>query len=254
MKKYYWFYAVLVTFIFLTACGPKQSPEDRFLNNFRIGSDAMLNEDYEKALKHFWKAFEIQNRNPKLYHQMAICFEKLNQPDSAIVYYEGAIVFNPKNIEAYQQIGKIFYQKGMFHEAMTWYDKAMELGYLKPESYIRLAEIRYKWREYDWAKKYYEYAIISDSTRGDSYFGLGQVYLAEKDTALAESNFLKAVDYGSHAEAAYMLGLISFSKQDYDEALKWFAAYLKLEPDGRFADKAKEYQMIIKIKQKFGED
>jgi len=235
---------------FTLFCGPKPSEEARFLDHYQAGDNFMQDKKYKKALKQFRKALKIQNKNPKLYRQMALCFENLDQTDSAVTYYEGAIVFNPKDSDAYQRIGDIYFNSGMPHEAMTWYDRAQDLGYLYAESYIRLGKIHAAWKEYDWAIRYYEYAVIVDSTNMESYYFLGLIYLAQKDTLQALAHFSKAADFNRHANSAYMLGLINYEIQNYDEALKWFNSYLQVEQSGDYSLKAKDFIMTIKLKKK----
>ncbi|MCD6162175.1 MAG: tetratricopeptide repeat protein [candidate division Zixibacteria bacterium] len=235
-----------------SACGPKLPPEERFLNNYQTGHELMLNRKYERAIKHFRKAMKIQDSNPEVYRQMAVCFEKLNETDSAVVYYEGAIVFNPKDSDSYQRIGDIYYEQGDLHEAMTWYDRAKDLGYIQPRSYYRLGNVHYEWQRYEMAKQCYEFAIIADSTYADAYYGLGKIELAAGDTVKAEANFHKAAEAYSHSNSYYMLGTLYYKQQDSDRALKWFEAYLRLAPEGKYSLKAKDYRMKIMLEKKAG--
>ena len=247
---------------FALFCGPKPSEEARFLNHYQAGDNFMQDKKYKTALKQFRKALKIQDKNPKLYRQMALCFENLDQTDSAVTYYEGAIVFNPKDSDAYQRIGDIYFNNGMPHVAMTWYDRAQDLGYLYAESYIRLGKIHAVWKEYDWAIRYYEYAATVDSTNMESYYSLGLIYLIQKDTLRALAHFSKAADFNRrqtsqdtsvglrHANSVYILGLINYKIKNYDEALKWFNSYLQVEPSGDYSQKAKDFIMTIKLKKK----
>lgn len=249
-RKLYYGFIIVFLIMIIPTCGPKLSSETRFLNHYQTADEFMLKNDYKKAIKYYRKAMKIQHKNPKVYRQMALCFEKLNQLDSSITYYEGAIVFNPKDSDAYQRIADIYYDQSMPHEAMTWYDRAIDLGYIYPESYTKLGNIHYRWKEYINAKNYYEYATIADSSNAAGYYGLGLTHLALGDTLAAETDFQNAVNYGSHANASFMLGLICFKKHEYDKALKWFNTYLRFEPEGEYVLKAKEYVMTIKIKMK----
>lgn len=250
LKKLYHIILVLVVIMSILACGPRPTSQSRFYSFCQKASDNMSEGDYERALKYYRKALKIDYREPKLYREMAYCFEKMGMSDSSITYYEGAIVFNPKDIDAYQAIGDIYYKQKMYHKAMTWYDRGMELGYLYPQSYVKLASIYYSWGEYDRAKGYYDYAITVDSTFSEAYFGFGLVNYLTGDTVLAETYFLSAFDTGPYPKAAFMLGKIYFERNQFAEAEKWFDTYLEFKPNGDSAHKAKEYKRFIRLQKR----
>ncbi len=60
---------------FTLFCGPKPSEEARFLDHYQAGDNFMQDKKYKKALKQFRKALKIQDKNPKLYHQMALVLD-----------------------------------------------------------------------------------------------------------------------------------------------------------------------------------
>ena len=237
----------------LSGCGPKVTPE-YIRSRYQKADSLMIAGSYNKALKEYKKALKADNKNPATYRKIAQCYINLELPDSAITYYEGAIVFNPRDIDAYQEVGDLYFNRQMYHEAMTWYDRGIQLGYLTPASYVKLAKIHHNWNELDMAGKYYNMAVILDSTCSDGYYGLGQVYLGSADTISAEANFLKAYDYGPHAPTAYHLGLIYARKKQYDEAIKWLGRCEELEPKSELGRQAYHRQMEIIVKMKSGQE
>lgn len=245
--------AIATGILYLSACGPKITPEYIQAKHLRADS-LLLAGNYNKALKEYHKALRADDKYPETYRKMAECFTNLALPDSAVTYYEGAIVFNPRDIDAYQKIGDIYFDRQMYHEAMTWYDRGIQIGYLKPESYIKLAQIHQNWNDLDMTGKYYKLAVIIDSTNPDGYYGLGLVNLASADTTAAEANFMKAFNYGPHAAAAYRLGLIYAQRKHYDEAIKWLSRCEKLEPAGDLGRQAYHRQMEIIVKMKSGQE
>jgi tetratricopeptide (TPR) repeat protein len=78
---------------------------------------------------------------------------------------------------------------------------------------------------------------------------LGEAYTQEKDPGNAKGHFLKATLLDpalSHAH--YRLGYIFLEEKQYDEALKYFQGFLKLNPDkGKEAVQA----VVAKLEQYF---
>jgi tetratricopeptide (TPR) repeat protein len=107
-------------------------------------------------------------------------------------------------------------------------------------------------RDFEQAKKYFSQAIAVDPTYPRAYYGLGLIAYARGDTADAESRFLDAVRLDSMPEAIYMLGILYFDTNKYDEAETWFNKYLEKEPAGDWADKAKDMLALIKQKKEGG--
>jgi tetratricopeptide (TPR) repeat protein len=243
--------AVYISLFF--ACGPKMTPAQIQVKYQKADSLAAAG-NYKKALKEYKKALKSDEKNPATYRKIAECYTNLDLPDSAVTYYEGAIVFNPRDIDAYQKVGDNYFNRQMYHEAMTWYDRGIQLGYLSPNSYIKLAKIHHNWNELDMAGKYYEMAVMFDSTNADGYYGLGLISLEAADTASAETDFLKAFDNGPHSLAAYHLGEIYAQRKQYDEAIKWLGRCEQLEPESELGRQAYHRQMEIIVKMKSGQE
>jgi tetratricopeptide (TPR) repeat protein len=245
----------LANFIFAAAlllafsgCGPKPDPKERFQELVEKGNSQYKQGQYRDAIKAYKKALKIENNNANVFSSLANAYEKLELPDSAMSYYEGAIVFNPRDIDAYQKIANINYQQKNLHEAMSWYDRAQDLGSLTPQSYSILGNIYYRWREFQRAEGYYNRALEIDSTFGEALYGNGLVDLAFGDTVASVASFGKALQNGSISKAAYMLGLIEYNLNHLDSAEGWLKDYLKRDPSGDLARKATELIHLITTK------
>jgi tetratricopeptide (TPR) repeat protein len=243
---------ILLTLIMIIAgaASAEPKPEDKLkYQQYTTKGDTLKAQGkYKDAIKNYKKALKIENTSAQIYRDIALCFDKLNLPDSVITYYEGAIVYNPRDIDAYQQIAMINYYQQNPHEAMSWFERAMDLGTLSPQSYTALGNIYYHWKEYTRARGYYESSVTVDSNYSDGYYGIGLINMTIGDTNSAVDYFAKALQTGNSDKSAYMLGTIAFNRSQYDDAVKWFDQYLKAEPKGDFAAKADELKRIIALK------
>lgn len=195
---------------------------------------------FKDAVKSLRKAHKSNDKNPEIYRKLAYCFEQLNLPDSAISYYEGAIVFNPRDIDSYQKIGDIYYNQRDFHEAMSWYERGMDLGRLYPASYYKLGIINLRWRELRKARDYFEKSIEADSSFSGGHYGLGLVYMHTGDSLKAVDYFRRSIELGPQPRAAYFIGVISYNLGLPDSAQVWLNKYLQQEPAGEYSPAAKK--------------
>lgn len=202
---------------------------------------------YDDAVKNLRKAIKSNDRCKECYRAMALCFEKIGMLDSAVFYYEGAIVLNPRDIDSYQKIGDIYYYQKDYHEAMSWYERGIDLGRLNPASYYKLGQINLRWRELQRAYDYFEKSVEIDSSYSAGYFGIGLTYLKAGDSLKAADSFKKSIKLGSQPKAAYYLGLISFNQGQPDSAKIWLNDYLQQEPAGEFSPDAEK--LLNKIKE-----
>jgi tetratricopeptide (TPR) repeat protein len=243
--------SLLSAFISLSAaslsCGIFGRTESGYLQNYSRAHQLMVaNQPYE-AIPLYRKVLGEKQDFAPAYQEIAVCYQQMGEIDSAIVYYMGAIVYNPRNVDAYQSIGNIYYNEGNDDEAMTWYDRATEVDFLYPRSYNNMATIWLSRGNLKLARKYYEMAITVDATYPRAYYGLGVVAFEENDWEEAESRFLDAVNVGSMPEAIYMLGQLYYEAGKYNKATVWLNRYLENQTFGGWAEKARD--MLAKIKE-----
>lgn len=235
------------------ACGPAPSPDNLIV--YREKANRYIAEGRcDKAIKELQKILQVDDRDAATYRKIAGCFEKIDEPDSAITYFEGAIVFNPADREAYEKVGDIYFNKAEYHEAMTWYERAQQIGYLSSDSYLKLGLIYQTWREFEQARRNYELAVVVDSTNGEALFGLGTINLIVGDTASALPLLSRAYDSGIQAHAAFKLGQLYAIMKSYDEAIEWFDRCLDADDiDEDLKERAFQLRMEIVMKMKSGQ-
>lgn len=80
-----------------------------------------------------------------------------------------------------------------------------------------------------------------DPHKADKNIEVGTYYYKQKNYRAAESRFQEALYWQDNsAEASYCLALTEEKLGKFPEARKYFEAYLKILPDGEFAEKARE--------------
>ncbi|OYD17215.1 hypothetical protein CH333_01600 [candidate division WOR-3 bacterium JGI_Cruoil_03_44_89] len=66
-----------------------------------------LSSRYEEAIKTWERALKLSPNDPKIYYNMGIAYESLNQLDKARVCFKKAVEIEPKNQQAKQHLEKI---------------------------------------------------------------------------------------------------------------------------------------------------
>jgi Tfp pilus assembly protein PilF len=236
---------LLSIFVINVSCGLFAPSEDGYLKNYAKAHEYMVQNQPYKAIPLYKKVLKQKEDFASAYQEIAVCLQMIGENDSAIVYYEGAIVYNPRNVDAYQSIGNIYYMRGNYDEAITWYDRATAVDDLYPRSYNNMATFLLSRGNIEKAKDYCELSITVDATYPRAYYGLGIIAWQQGDVMEAEARFLDAVKVGSMPEAIYMLGQLNFEMKAYDKAKEWFERYLEKEPIGEWAEKAKDMLLIM---------
>lgn len=118
------------------------------------GNAYMKLKDYTHAKSDFIEYIYLVPDEPEFYKLVCLCFRYLNNYDSALIYINRALMFEPGN-------SKYYTEKGNIHN---------------------------KLKEYDAALFSYTYAISLDSTNGDAYINRGilNYNLKRKEEACAD--------------------------------------------------------------------
>jgi len=236
---------MIISISILFSCGNFAPAEDAYLKHYTKAHEYFTQNQPMRAIPLYKKTLKSKENFAAAYHELGVCYQQINETDSAIVYFMGAIVYNAKDIDAYQSIGNIYYVGGNPDEALIWYDRATEVDYLYPKTYQNMATIWYQRGNFEYARKYFNTAITVDATYPRAYYGLGLIAFIEKDYDEAEAKFTDAFKVGSMPEAVYMLAELYFETGEKEKAYVWYRKYIEKVPDGEFSKKAKDQMFLL---------
>jgi tetratricopeptide (TPR) repeat protein len=130
--------------------------------------------------------------------------------DEAEALYDRAITLDPAFACAYANLAGVFYRRGM-----AWKGRAVQL-----------------WR----------LALDRDPRLPEAHYNLGYLALDDGDPRAAIPHFLRAIEYApDFADAHFNVAMAYERIRDAASAGPHWGAYLTLEPNGDFADVAREY-------------
>ena len=149
------------------------------------------------------------------YRTLGICFNRLSQYDSAMVYYDKALeavvrmrdfpqIYNESDIDnnlssIYGSMGNLYNIQGKYHEAIEYYQKALSI-----------------FEKYDWKE-----------SQTIAYNNIGEMYMSMNNYEQAEINFIK-LDSLAHITgvslhivyAKKQFGHLYLTTKDYEKALQ----------------------------------
>ena len=170
------------------------APENIFL---RI-QKAMLHYKMEEFQNCIIEGREILKRDTinQILVTVGNSFNRLDQADSALVYYSRAYVRNPYDYRTLEKISNIYLGRGMYDTVMALTD-----NYLERDSTNH---------------------VISP-IKGLAQYGL-------KDYVGAYGTFRKSLEYGCDELSGYWyLGLSKFMEKEYRDSRKWFKKAMELD-------------------------
>ena len=183
----------------------------------RMADDALSTGNYEKAIEYYTEELKKTPADVHLRNNLGIAYMRLARYDDAFKEFQKAIAASPTYAKAHYNLGLVYYHKGFLDKEIEEYKKAIAID---PE---------------------YKSARIN----------LASAYLAKGEITLAEKEYKWVIiNEPDNKKALYNLGLIYSDMKRKDEAVLMFERYLKLEPEGKSADKAREYLKKLKAKEK----
>jgi len=233
-----------------------------------LGANLEKQERYAEAISIYKKAIGLRKSNPpKLYFNLSLAYQKINDYNNSIKYAELAISKNPYHYGSHMLLGRAYFKTGNYREAENIYQKTLKLFPEKGDAYISLGAVYERQnrleealsilnialtrKDTDAAKAYNTLGIIywrlkkyQDSVNAaqqaiainpgllDAYLTLGLTYedMGMQDLALAQ--FRKAWQQGYDMVATYNYWAINFMRQnDTGRAILYLQEALKLQPD-----------------------
>jgi len=207
-------------------------------------SDELLNKATEIAGKgDFKKALSIINsglakdaRNWKLNEAAGVFWVMQGRPDSALVYMDRAILFNPSLYDLYMGRAKIYYIGKANDKARADFEMALTLDppdSVRFEAISTIALIKYEANDYDGALQDMGWVIdhSSGEMRYRSYFGRGMMKSQHNDLQGAYADYKSG--YALDSSVVYMLDEFSalcVKLEKWDEAIRLCRRLIVLEP------------------------
>jgi len=176
---------------------------------FGKGVNAMTDEKWESAQKHFEKALEIDPSYAMAWSDLGEVLRRQSKPDEARAAWDKAVAADPKYIKPYIQLTMLDLAEKKVADAATIAGKAVAMNPLEfPELYFYYAVANFNLKHFD----------------------------------LAEANARRATELDTGHEvprAELLLGSVLVAKGDRPGAVQHFRKYLELAPKAKDSEEVK---------------
>ena len=198
------------------------------------------------AILYFEKVIKKDSTQSSLFMDMANTYFRNKENEKAIKYYNAKIKVDPKYEPAYRYMGFAYFIDGKFNDARQAFldaknlnDTTFTTNYYLAQCYTRVDSLEKAAEQYARVlklaagkEKQYKDAIYEAS----DFLGL-RAY-NRKNYSNAISNYSKALQVKpTEWRIMEMLGVCNFMLQNNDEAIKWYKATLKYNPNSDIAKK-----------------
>lgn len=123
------------------------------------GQIELLNEDYNKAIRHFDKAIIFNPKDGASYNDRALCMIEMGETIDALGYFDKGIEVEPDFATIHHNKGWLLSKLGRYDEAIDCFSKALELDQNRAVTYENLADVYYKKGDIRLSLRYYNKAI-----------------------------------------------------------------------------------------------
>lgn len=176
---------------------------------FNCGNTHYAQKEYDKAIKDYTKAIELNPRNAIAYGGRGNTYYMKRIYDQAIADFTKAVALDPMNAFLYTIRGNVYDDKGLYEMAIADYTKAIDLNPNFAVAYSERGVAKTRKGSYDEAMTDFAKAISVDPKLVDAYKGRGSAQYIKGSYTQAMSDFIKIFDLDPEYEYAYLRLVIS---------------------------------------------
>lgn len=213
-----------------------------------IASILIQFEYYTAAKKILLKAKDEFPQNCDIMQELAVCFDRLNDQESAVNLYNTILDFDPYLENTWFNLGLLYERNFNYVKAIEAYEFVVAINENFSIAYLNLGNVYICNGNYNEAIKAYKEYLQYDEKSPDIYSYIGECYEKLEDYINAKEFYLKAtlVD-PSYADAWYGLGVIDMYQENYFESIDFIIRAIEIEDDNY-----EYWQILGKIYLKIG--
>jgi predicted O-linked N-acetylglucosamine transferase (SPINDLY family) len=175
-----------------------------------LGTIAYSKMQYEEAIALIQKALTIDSAKGIYYWSLGLVLEKLEKIPQAIQAYQKAIALNPQFLDTYNQLSNLFAGVGDYERAEFVYRQAITANPEHFGSYLNLGNMLMAQQKIEGAIANYQKARELNPRHPDVWHNLGVAFESKPDPI----------------QSAFHFGYAAYYREDYEEAIARFRAFL----------------------------
>ena len=177
-------------------------------------------EQYEEALKHFYKYLELNEGNGTLFYKIGFCLVEVNRFDEARKYFQLALKDDEWFAHAWHGYGMTFYREGKVKKAVNYFKKSLRCDEQYDQALHSLADCYAHLGYYDECIDMYEKVIDEDPLNEAVWLDYSRFLLSydklDETVRVLEEGITLNPDY---SKLYYLLAGVLFNNKKIKKAL-----------------------------------
>lgn len=212
----------------------------------KLAKENRQKREWDKALKCYDRALDIEPKNDRIYFNIATIYFKQGEIERSVENFQKCLKLNPKFIGAHTRIGVIYRNMKENDKAREHFLSALELDQFSEIAREGIAAIYIERKEFESAEKHYYFLVnYVDKKNAIAWNNLSWIYYISERYNEGIKAAKKALKYQKNFENALdTLGSCYIGIGNTKQAAKQYKKLLKLNPnalkDGTINKKAFE--------------
>ncbi len=185
---------------------------------------------WEQAILEFQKVLAINPDDVYSHFALATSFYRVGKSEEALREAKNVLSYLEEHFETLMLLARIFGERGNLQESTVYLERAL---LLKPDNFelrFLLANSLMMAKEYDRAIEAYKSLLDTKPDDPRVYYGLGMVSYFRSDFEEAIKYFLKEIELHTNPRATFFLGISYGKLNKYSEAVFYLEKYLESIP------------------------
>ena len=202
---------------------------------------------FDKAYEIYIQLLKLSPENTRALEGLGRLMRDINQPLLALEHLKKCLEIAPDNVSAWNTLGTIYAHQGDFSQAAASYEKALSLDPEAAYVHSNLCFALARGGKFTEAIIHGEKAVQLNPEFPVAQNNLGIAYAMAGNPQVALQHF-KLGSHSSEAGALTNLGLVYLNGERYEEAMRFFLASAKLNPNDPSASKNYYRAKELKVK------
>ncbi len=219
--------AVFLTLaVFITGCGP---PGPRALMK---GEKLLVRGDYSDAVEKLKLATSLMSTNAQAWNYLGVAYQHAGQPADAALAYQRALALDRDLVEAHYNLGCLWLEQNKPDVAKTEFTAYVLRRSKAPEGWTKMGVAQLRLRDLASAEKSFSIALAIDTNNAEAWNGLGLAQM-QRGRPREAVQYFAAANRAQPDYAPALLNLATMARQylrDNTLALQDYRAYLALTP------------------------
>lgn len=246
-----WFPFVVACLVLAVACVPVEETRrdvDQADYNYLLGVTALNENNPTEALRGFLEAEKFDSKDPMIQAGLAQAYWLKKAYDLSEKHWKKAIETSDKDPKYFNNLAALYLSLERYDDAIeAFHVAANDLFFERPEmAWTGIGLANYKKQDYPAARHAYLKAMEVNNRYYVAPYRLGELYYNQDRPVEALEMFTKSVELAPNfSDGHYWQGLVYMKMKETDKAQKAFLEVLRLAPDTEVARLASGYLKII---------